>query len=67
MIAKEIKEPRVTSMLQVEFDGVRLTAHYVMANGKLEFSQITSNVPHVSVEMVTHIMLLDREMQRCTG
>ncbi len=63
----KVEEPRVTSTLQVEFDGKRLTAHYVMVNGKMEFSQVTSNVPYVSVEMVTHIMLLDREIQGCTG
>ena len=62
-----IQEPQVSSTLQVEFDGTRLTAHYSMVNGEMELQSVTSNVSAVRVDLVTHLMLLDRMRSKCTG
>jgi hypothetical protein len=56
--------PKISSTLQVEFDGKRLTAHFEEVGGKWEFKQISSNVAHVDVLLVTHLVLLMQEFQK---
>lgn len=55
---------KVTSTLQVEFDGERLTAHYEEENGRMELQKISSNLDHVRVELVTHLCLLMQAFER---